>query len=255
MSSPNPNPNPTVPKSAPYGHACVGCSKAKCRCISRGPGNSCQRCHRLSKECHPSAVACKRLARRPASKTVRLEEKLDDLVTLLKTQAATKLLEPCHDPGGAQSDQQHPGFSSGLPARAIGDSLHSQFNKAIPAIPDISAESGRLSENPSVSTIPHSADSFHSLQLPPSQADEYLRTFQAHHLKALPFIHIPPELTYVSPSAKSSGSGSGASTDCSHIKALLAYSANAHFSGSTSKRSAASLRWIGTCSTRLLARP
>lgn len=253
MSSPSLNPN--VPKSAPYGHACVGCSKAKCRCISQGPGNSCQRCHRLSKECRPSVVAYKRLARRPASKTVRLEEKLDDLVTLLTTQAATKLFEQCHDLGGARSDQQHTGFSSGLPTRAIGDSLHSQSNEAIPAIPDIIAQPGRLSEMSSVRTIPHSADSFHSLQLPPSQADEYLRTFQAHHLKALPFIHIPPELTYVSPRAKSSGGGSGASTDCSHIKALRACSANAHFSGSTSEHSAASLRWIGTCSTRLLARP
>ncbi|KAL6416266.1 putative zn 2cys6 transcription factor protein [Ilyonectria robusta] len=193
MSSPNLN--PTVPKSAPYGHACVGCSKAKSRCISRGPGNSCQRCHRMSKECHPSTVASKRLARRPASKTVRLEEKLDDLVTLLKTQAATKLLEQRHDLGGARSDQQHNGFSSGLPTRSIGDSLHRQPNEAIPAIPDIRAEPGRLSEMSSVRTTPHSADSLHSLPLPPSQADEYLRTFQAHHLKALPFIHIPPELT------------------------------------------------------------
>lgn len=253
MSSPNLN--PTVPKSAPYGHACVGCSKAKSRCISRGPGNSCQRCHRMSKECHPSAVASKRLTRRPASKTVRLEEKLDDLVTLLKTQAATKLLEQRHDLGGARSDQQHNGFSSGLPTRSIGDSLHRQPNEAIPAIPDIRAEPGRLCEMSSVRTTPHSADSLHSLPLPPSQADEYLRTFQAHHLKALPFIHIPPELTYVSPCAMSSGSGSSASTNCSLIKALPDCSANAHFSGSTSEHSAASLRWRATSSTRLFARP
>lgn len=254
MSSPNLN--STVPKSAPYGHACVGCSKAKSRCISRGPGNSCQRCHRMSKECHPSAVASKRLGRRPASKTVRLEEKLDDLVTLLKTQAAAKLLEQRHDLGGAQSDQQHTGFNSGLPTRSIGDSLHGQPNNAIPAIHDASAEHERLSsEMSSVRTTPHSADSLHSLPLPPSQADEYLKTFQAHHLKALPFVHIPPELTYVSPRARSSRTGSGTSTDCSLIKALPDCSANAHFSGLTFEHSAANLRWRATSSTRLFARP
>ncbi|KPM41743.1 hypothetical protein AK830_g4856 [Neonectria ditissima] len=173
-----PSLNPAVSQSAPYGHACVGCSKAKCRCISRGSGNSCQRCHRLSKECHPSAVACRRLARRPASKTVRLEEKLDDLVTLLKTQAAAKSVEPCHNVANAQSHQHHAGSSSGLPTRVIGDPLKSRSNEAaIPAILDMGAEPGT------------------SLEVPLSQADEYLRTFQAHHLKALPFIHIPPELT------------------------------------------------------------
>ncbi|KEY67657.1 hypothetical protein S7711_09077 [Stachybotrys chartarum IBT 7711] len=81
--------DPAARESAPYGHACAGCSKAKCRCISRGPDRGCERCHRLHRECQPSVMAARRATRRASSRTAtssHLEEKLDQLVTLLSSQ-------------------------------------------------------------------------------------------------------------------------------------------------------------------------
>jgi hypothetical protein len=97
--------------SAPYGQACVNCVKAKSRCILRAEGD-CERyvglevvrrlqsslsiaeidhlvprCHRLDKGCVPSATIRKRTAKQTKeSKRAKLEDKLDDLVTLLRTQ-------------------------------------------------------------------------------------------------------------------------------------------------------------------------
>jgi hypothetical protein len=103
---------------APYGRACTNCARAKCRCIYRndGGGSICQRlgyshacysslshtctgicdgtnhsaklrCHRLKKECVPSVSARTRSNKPVArSKTARLEEKLDGLVSLLRHQ-------------------------------------------------------------------------------------------------------------------------------------------------------------------------
>lgn len=44
------------------------------------------RCHRLDKDCNPAASVRKRTKRNTASKRAQLEDKLDDLVSLLRTQ-------------------------------------------------------------------------------------------------------------------------------------------------------------------------
>ncbi|OTB01589.1 hypothetical protein M426DRAFT_323349, partial [Hypoxylon sp. CI-4A] len=94
---------------APYGQACVGCSRAKCKCFYRIGGASCERCHRLGKPCESAPAVRKRKARRtpppppPAAAAAarpapaaapalgtRIEEKLDDLVTLLRSQRSEK---------------------------------------------------------------------------------------------------------------------------------------------------------------------
>ncbi|RYO76008.1 hypothetical protein DL763_010830 [Monosporascus cannonballus] len=99
--------------SAPYGHACAGCARAKCKCIISSRGAACERCRRLGRACVPSATVRKRstaASRRAAARddrgggsgssdngngnsssgrAARLEEKLDDLVTLLRSQAST----------------------------------------------------------------------------------------------------------------------------------------------------------------------
>ncbi|UPX20869.1 uncharacterized protein EKO05_0011083 [Ascochyta rabiei] len=73
--------------SAPYGKACTNCVKAKCRCVVRDAG-TCERCQRLGKNCTPSTTVRTRGSRRtPASKNSALEEKLDDIVSLLRSRA------------------------------------------------------------------------------------------------------------------------------------------------------------------------
>ena len=187
---PSPNLNPAVRESAPYGQACVGCSKAKCRCISRGPGNSCERCHRLNRDCHASAVVRKRLARRPVTKTARLEEKLDDLFTLLKAQTTASPAVSHHSSDGL-NDPPSTGSETLLPG-AAGDSLQ-QPDGAIPPVNANNAESGVSPAG----TLPYLAHLSQPSASFSSQDDECLRTFQTHHLQALPFVYIPSRITYV----------------------------------------------------------
>jgi len=72
---------------APYGQACIDCSRAKCKCMRRPAGGSCQRCLRRGTECRlPTSVRQKgiqALGSQTAS-TARLEKKLDTLVSLLQ---------------------------------------------------------------------------------------------------------------------------------------------------------------------------
>lgn len=70
-----PSTPPGIP--APYGRACANCVKAKCKCFYRGNGreiSSCERCHRLGKDCVPSETVRRRTSRRQGtSRTAQLE--------------------------------------------------------------------------------------------------------------------------------------------------------------------------------------
>ncbi|RAH49980.1 Zn(II)2Cys6 transcription factor domain-containing protein [Aspergillus brunneoviolaceus CBS 621.78] len=70
-------------RTAPYGRACLNCARAKCKCLLRATGGGCERCIRLKKECIPAPTVRQRRPR--ASRTARLEQKLDGLVSLLQT--------------------------------------------------------------------------------------------------------------------------------------------------------------------------
>ena len=169
---PNPDANPADRDSAPYGKACAGCSKAKCRCIPRGADLSCERCHRLQKQCQPSAVVRKRAAKRRAprsSSTAGLGEKLDDLAALLRAQAELGQRRPA----ASMPDDQ------GLHQHSLG--------------PETAGES------------PDSAQTYYStpLSIPtplpqepsPAEAEQYLHIFRTNHMRMFPFIYIRPELT------------------------------------------------------------
>ncbi|KAF4988706.1 hypothetical protein FGRMN_9599 [Fusarium graminum] len=70
---------------AGYGRACTACQRAKCKCVLRASGPDCERCHRLGKPCQPMATSRKRVAKKStSSRTAQLEEKLEDLVTILR---------------------------------------------------------------------------------------------------------------------------------------------------------------------------
>ncbi|USP77300.1 uncharacterized protein yc1106_04574 [Curvularia clavata] len=74
---------------APYGQACAHCVRAKSRCMLLD-GGTCERCHRLNKECTPSSGVRRKSSRNTkASKRSQLEDKLDDLVSILRTRHVT----------------------------------------------------------------------------------------------------------------------------------------------------------------------
>ncbi|KAL6815337.1 hypothetical protein GGI42DRAFT_338665 [Trichoderma sp. SZMC 28013] len=93
---------PTLAESltpAPYGSACVACSRGKCKCFYRSDGSGCERCHRLGKACKQTASIRKRRTRKASSRSVQpppprdlLEEKLDKVISILRSQASTKQL-------------------------------------------------------------------------------------------------------------------------------------------------------------------
>ncbi|OKL61994.1 hypothetical protein UA08_02544 [Talaromyces atroroseus] len=80
---------PGTSRPAPYGRACSNCARAKCKCILRANGDSCERCFRLKKVCSPSSsIRKKRVTPRNSSQAARLERKLDGLVSLLRASSS-----------------------------------------------------------------------------------------------------------------------------------------------------------------------
>ncbi|KAI8963008.1 hypothetical protein F5Y11DRAFT_167872 [Daldinia sp. FL1419] len=182
---------------APYGQACVACSRAKCKCFYRSDGSSCERCHRLGKTCEPALTARKRKARtpppqspvqpQPSTGNTRLEEKLDELVTLLRSQAAEK----------QNQAQQHTPQS--LPEGALAgytDSM-SPTPVAIPVRehPDIAIDTTAtivhlLRPSTPISPSPISDDvSVH--KIPDRAAEELLDIFRRAFIPMCPVVHIP----------------------------------------------------------------
>lgn len=190
----NPDANSAARDSAPYGKACAGCSRAKCRCIPRGPGLSCERCNRLQKDCAPSAVVRKRSARRPAPRPPRapsaaqLSEKLDDLVTLLRAQAAVGT----SDAGGSGGSEQGGASETGLRLLAGGapdEQRQHRRDQTAASRPDSQEPPSTYYLTPETSTSPLPEEPS------ASQADRYLHIFRESHLRMFPFIYISPETT------------------------------------------------------------
>lgn len=75
-----------VVRAAGYGQSCTNCARAKCKCMLRPNGGACERCERLGKDCQQMVSSRRRQPKRTtASRTAQLEEKLDDLVSILKS--------------------------------------------------------------------------------------------------------------------------------------------------------------------------
>jgi hypothetical protein len=159
-------------ETAAYGSACEACARAKCRCITRGHGERCERyvndavsikehvvsdlslilcsCNRLDKTCSPSTTKRRlkpdnvRHGRVSKSHGVpgasRIERKLDDLVTMLSSRSADT-------PMAIRSSMNEKEILS----------LELQY-------PELTA----------------------------SEADAGLATFAAHMFKFFPFVYIPP---------------------------------------------------------------
>lgn len=195
----------TAGTPAPYGHACANCAQSKCKCIIRRAGGPCERsatlsyllwgitidvvrCRRMNKECHPARTVRRRNPRRPAvSKTTRLEEKLDSLVSLIKA--------------GAQSGAA---ITSRATA-AIDDSMHYGATRMNVNTPAHQPKRGSVSSSSNVAVLTPATDdsmgSPYNLPTPgfldaggepsPVEAEEYLINFHTCKSKYFPFVAIP----------------------------------------------------------------
>ncbi|KAI0157785.1 hypothetical protein GGR57DRAFT_54822 [Xylariaceae sp. FL1272] len=220
---------PSPPRvSAPYGQACINCAKAKCKCIiSRTPssgagrGNSfiCERCLRLGRECIPSTGVRKQRSAKPrrvgshtdststptahssntsaATRTANLEQKLEDLVAILKAQAAsgnspnTSLPSPgdlLRERGFSDDFRQDLGGSSSM---AIDHGLRDASCRAISgpfAVTPATSHSHTTSPtNKSVASPPGASDID---ALSPLEAEEALALFRNNFLPMFPFAYI-----------------------------------------------------------------
>ncbi|KAL3436115.1 hypothetical protein BDV09DRAFT_58709 [Aspergillus tetrazonus] len=165
---------------APYGRACSNCSTAKCKCIFPRTGGRCQRCQRLDKECrqHPSH---KRQSTRQSarSKAARLEEKLEDLVELLRA--------------GVQPPAVNPITNALSTPDSSFDVLRDNATQhtVLPPIPTTLTPDTNVSEPTS-----RSPAAFSTPGEPTSlQAEECLATFRSQLLPYFPCIHISPDMT------------------------------------------------------------
>ncbi|KAI0181837.1 hypothetical protein GGR52DRAFT_57594 [Hypoxylon sp. FL1284] len=175
---------------APYGRACAGCSRAKCKCFYRADGSSCERCHRLGKACEPALAVRKRKARTPPPSSIattstqpasRLEEKLDDIVTLLRSQKQTQDQPRRH----TRQPTRHGTSASSLPAPQNPDVMIDTTANVIhlvrPASPEASISP--ILEDVSVHDIPDTL------------AEEQLGIFRLAFISHFPLVHIPATTT------------------------------------------------------------
>ncbi|VUC24953.1 unnamed protein product [Clonostachys rosea] len=172
-------------KPAPYGHACVGCSKAKCKCISRGVGAPCERCHRLLKQCLPSTVIRKGLSRRMAIQSAR-EHRNDQPRTCMEKNGNLQPLSS-NTTSGLPTPRER---LSATPHCDITDSFQAQsmgvrIACAPPTLPN---------SQPELLMTPPAPASSPPLELGPVEAEEVLKTFKELHLKSFPFIHFAESL-------------------------------------------------------------
>ncbi|KAI1138510.1 hypothetical protein F5Y05DRAFT_384303 [Hypoxylon sp. FL0543] len=199
---------PAPRKSVPYGQACTNCSKAKCKCISRGgPGTSCERCHRLGKQCVPSVSIRKRAVRRPAAeRAAHLEEKLDDLVSILRAQAAganSPVAGSYGDTANADIPEARASVDGNAdttmeldPCITVRSDRRASHNHAfaLPSPPDAALCDIYPPRTASYPTPP-SATSSQDRVLSMAEAEETLRIFKEQFLPFFPFVYIPRDTT------------------------------------------------------------
>ncbi|KAI1821875.1 hypothetical protein F4861DRAFT_431606 [Xylaria intraflava] len=208
---------------APYGQACLNCVKAKCKCIliaatstpKNGSRLPCERCTRLGRECKPSSGVRNRDAtgsrRRAAglaaargssslsaaSRTANLEQRLEDLMAVLKAQVPGASADLVSSQSSAEKpyEQERAAHNArpelGVPASlAIDQRLNNMATKPTstrqPAITPASTASTDLSAPTPASMR---AD---DVPMTASQAEEILTFFRQSYLKFFPFMYIPP---------------------------------------------------------------
>jgi hypothetical protein len=150
------------------------------------------RCHRLNKECQSSPAVRKRriIKNIPSSKTARLEEKLDGLVSLLQS-AAHLLPVGTSDTAAAAQVQLSLESLESPHSDPGGDRRHNSEAIHIPS-QGMYCPRDDLGLHPPISTMAISV-AYIPRDFEPSrvEVDENLKTFLSCQLKHLPFIILP----------------------------------------------------------------
>ncbi|RSL90939.1 hypothetical protein CEP51_000462 [Fusarium floridanum] len=188
---------PWIP--APYGRACLGCSRAKCKCFYRSDGGRCERCCRLEISCEPAAGVRKsrtNAIRSAPSADARLERRLDDLVSLIQSQGA-------NTPAATPETNNSPSVQSS--GQIPFDPPPQYSTPASPASayqPDVAIDSTDATVELLRPVDPESNDtaslilsdmSIHGLT--DRVAEEQLNTFRRSFLPNCPLFHLPPSLS------------------------------------------------------------
>ncbi|KAM6519451.1 hypothetical protein FALCPG4_013083 [Fusarium falciforme] len=188
---------------AGYGRACTACQRAKCKCILRPGGQNCERCFRLGKSCQPMTTSRRRVAKKTtSSRTAQLEEKLDDLVSILRaTQSANGAhpqTPPTTTPG---STATHPPPNSYCPSSVLHtpsrlDSLATAATSSSDNFSSMPHAFGTTSsiETPMESAALPSDDSYLLPEPTPAEAEVYLDKFRSW-LPRFPFMVLPKDQT------------------------------------------------------------
>ncbi|KAF2645528.1 hypothetical protein P280DRAFT_465347 [Massarina eburnea CBS 473.64] len=174
--------------SAAYGHSCSNCVKAKCKCVPRDAGGSCERCHRLTKDCQLATFIRKRGVRKTvasSTRTSKLEDKLDSLVSLLRAQ---------HAPPNADITATN---VSSLPVDPQTRNLPSSPSREFDNSPVILSCLDPLGTARHVTLTPSTTSSSATsppsdLQIPTENASHILSIFRSRFLDHFPFMHLPP---------------------------------------------------------------
>ena len=141
------------------------------------------RCHRLNKECRPSVTIRRRNPKKPAvSKPAQIEEKLGDLVSLLKVGTHSKV--NANDVW--VNDETLP---SSLSEGGSMTSVSSDCLPNVPVVPPGKIVPGGASSTASESVL------YDAAEPSPVEAEEYLATFHTYKSKYFPFVYVPPTTT------------------------------------------------------------
>ncbi|KAJ5384674.1 hypothetical protein N7517_002585 [Penicillium concentricum] len=166
---------------APYGHACMGCSRAKCKCILPATGSGCERCQRLSKECRPAQTVRKRNKLPSGSNTAKLEAKLDWIMSAFEKGGVNPGLPPNWEPVNLGRSQQND-QSQSAPSTQTLTSLSSLST----------AKDGRCL----IDFVPScDREALSLIYVPPAMAQKNLDQFRTRTLQYLPFVYIPSNIT------------------------------------------------------------
>lgn len=187
---------------AGYGRSCTNCSRAKCKCILRPGGQDCERCHRLGKECQPMTTSRRRVGKKTASsRTAQLEEKLDDLVSILRaSQSSSQQQVPASAPvpTSAPAFLPTPNFPTNSRLDSLATAATSNSSQIGGTVPDaFSLAVGTMVDMRSH----HENNSKNDTYTPPeptlSEAELYLNKFR-EWLTMFPFMVLPHDVTAAS---------------------------------------------------------
>ncbi|CAI7584201.1 unnamed protein product [Penicillium discolor] len=166
---------------APYGRACMNCSRAKCKCIILATGTGCERCQRLNKECRPAQTVRKRNKRPSGSNTAHLEAKLDWIMSAFEKSGATPGLPPDWQPVNLGQGSRHD------------QSQSAPTTQSSPSVSSLStAEEGPY---PARFLPSYDKEILSLIYVPPAMAQKCLDHFRTRNLQYLPFVYIPDNMT------------------------------------------------------------